>query len=313
MLLLCAVLIALSQGSAAAGERISSLKVALLPIFDVLPFYVAESKGYFLEEKLSVRPVQANSAVERDQLMQSGSVDGMLTDLIANACFNRNGTNIRIVRNAMRAYPDFPMFRIVAPPGSRLKSVRDLAGVTVGMSRNTVIEYVTDRVLAGEGLPADHIVKESVPVIPERFQLLLQGKIGAATLPEPMGKSAVQDGAVAMADDSRYPSYGVSVLSFSVRALKDKPGSVRAFIRAWDKAASAINANPEAYRKMLLEKVRLPKNIEAGYVIPRFPGNEVPDRAQWADVMKWMIKKGLVAKPLPYEGSVTAEFLKPGR
>jgi len=46
--------------------------------------------------------------------------------------------------------------------------------MAVGISKNTIIEYVTDRLLAAEGLNHQTIIKKSVPVIPERYQLELR-------------------------------------------------------------------------------------------------------------------------------------------
>jgi NitT/TauT family transport system substrate-binding protein len=80
-------------------------------------------------------------------------------------------------------------------------------------------------------------------------------------------------------------------------------------LRAWDRAAEKINANPEVYRSMLLEKIRLPKNVQETYALPPFPRSQVPDSRQWADVMNWLIEKGLLDSRLPYEDSITTDFL----
>jgi len=287
------------------------MRVALLPILDSLPFYAAQENGYFAQAGIRVEAVPVNSGLDRDQLMQTGMVDGMLNEMHTTANFNRDSTRVKIVRVARKAYPDFPLFRILAAPGSTVKSPGDIAGQAIGVSKNTIIEYVTERLLSAEGLRADDIVKQSIPTIPERFQLLLQGRIKAATLPDPLAKSAMESGAVLVIDDSSHPFYSVSVLSFSFETLEKKPESVRAFLACWDRAASAINADPETYRKLLLEKVRMPKNVSTTYSIPPYPGNEVPEKAQWDDVMNWMIEKSLLKTPLIYEDSVTTEFITP--
>jgi NitT/TauT family transport system substrate-binding protein len=294
-------------------DETPQIRVALLPILDSLPFYVAESKGFFKEMGVTVVPVPVNSGLDRDQLMQAGSVDGMLNEMTTTASFNRDGVKVKIVRDARRAYEHFPLFRVLAAPGCSLKSAKDLAGVPLGISKNTIIEYVTDRLLAEEGLDVKEISKQSVPVIPERFQLLLQGRLKAATLPDPLAKSALESGAILVVDDSSHPRYSVSVLSFSVKALQEKPDSVRLFLAAWDRAAAALNEDPDLYRGILLEKVRMPRNVENTYTIPPYPRNTVPASSQWNDVMEWMVQKGLLKRPLPYEESVTLDFITPAK
>jgi NitT/TauT family transport system substrate-binding protein len=291
------------------GKKNESLKVALLPILDVFPYYVAESEGYFVDYGVEVKAVPIASGLERDQLMQSGAIDGMLNEMMTTANFNRNRIQVKSVISARKAYPDYPLFRVLSAPGSGLTSTAGLAGVSIGISKNTIIEYVTDRLLTAEGLEAKTIAKKSLPVIPERYQLLLQGRLKAATLPDPLAKSAIEAGAGEIVDDSAYPRYSVSVLSFHIDSLKNKARAVRLFLKAWDRAAAAINKNPESFRELLLKKIRVPKNIQNTYQIPPFPRREIPDAEQWADVMKWMTDKGLLAAALPYDGSITAGFL----
>ena len=298
-----------SEINAQQGKKAESLKVALLPILDAFPFYVAESEGYFVDYGVDVKAVPVASGLERDQLMQSGANDGMLNEMITTANFNRSRLQVKSVISARKAYPDYPLFLVLSAPGSSLTSTAGLAGVPIGISKNTIIEYVTDRLLTAEGLDPNAIVKKSVPVIPERYQLLLQGQLKAATLPDPLAKSAIKAGAGEIVDDTAYPDYSVSVLSFNINALKNKAPAIRLFLKAWDRAAAAINKDPESFRGLLLKKIRVPENIQNTYQIPPYPRREVPDAGQWTDVMNWMTGKGLLASALPYDDSITADYL----
>jgi NitT/TauT family transport system substrate-binding protein len=168
---------------------------------------------------------------------------------------------------------------------------------------------VTDRLLEAEHLKPEDIKNISVPVIPERFQLLMQGQLSAATLPDPMAKSAMAAGAVLVIDDAKYPQFAVSVLSFGIQSLGRRPVEVRNFLKAWDQAVADIDARPENYRDLLLKKIRVPKNIQDTFKIPPYPRKTVPDGEQWADVMAWMVSKKLLKHPLPYQPSVTSAFL----
>ena len=290
-------------------NQIASLKVALLPILDAFPYYVAEANGYFNDYGVNVKAVPVASGLERDQLMQSGAIDGMLNEMITTANFNRDRIQVKTVISARKAHPNYPLFRLLSAPGSGLRSASDLAGVPIGISKNTIIEYVTDRLLTAGGLDPQTIVKKSVPAIPERYQLLLQGRLKAATLPDPLAQSALEAGAVEIVSDSSNPDYSVSVLSFSVNALDNKAGAVRLFLKAWDRAAAAINEKPESFRALLLEKIRVPKNIRKIYKIPLYPRHEVPDAGQWSDAVNWMVARGLLNSPLPYKDSITADYL----
>jgi NitT/TauT family transport system substrate-binding protein len=293
----------------ALASETGPLKIALLPILDSFPFYVAEAKGYFKKQGVRVKAVPVGSGLERDQLMQAGEINGMLNEMMSSANFNREKIQVKIVSAARKAYQNYPLFRILSAPGSRIDTPEKLAGASIGISKNTIIEYVTDRLLSEEKIPAAQIEKQSIPVIPERYQLLMQGRIKAATLPDPLAKSAMQAGAGLVVDDAKYPRYSLSVLTFSVQTLENRSGDVRGFLKAWDQAAADINASPEAHRGLLLKKIRVPKNVQQSYKIPAYPRKEVPEPGQWADVMDWMVSKGLLNQALPYEDCVTTTFL----
>lgn len=287
----------------------NSLKIALLPILDSLPYYAADANGYFDEYGIQVTAVPVASGLERDQLMQAGAIDAMLNEMTTTANFNRDKARVKIVMSARKADRSHPLFRILSAPGSGLRSPKNLTGAVIGISMNTIIEYVTDRLLAAEGLNPTEIIKKSVPVIPERYQLLLQGRIAAATLPDPLARSALEAGAGHVVDDSSHPQYSVSVLTFSTITLEAKPGVVRLFLKAWDRAVAKINTNPELFRALLLEKIRVPQNIQKIYQIPRFPRRHVPSAEQWDDIMDWMVTKGLLDSPLLYQPSITTDYL----
>ena len=306
---LLTVLISVYEGSAGNRQRSESLKIALLPIPDVLPFHVARHKGYFKAEGIVVEGLPVFSSLDRDQLMQAGQLDAMLTELATTANFNRNGVRVQIVCTARKPIDGHSLFRILSAPDTAIRSITDLSGASLGISKNTVIEYVTDRLLSAGGMDPAKVKKKSVPVIPERYQLLMQGQIQAATLPEPLSSSALAAGANQIIADSDDPRYSVSVISFSSKTLHSRPAAVRAFLRAWSDAAADINADPEAYRRVMLSALRVPDNVRQHFPVPVFPSPQVPDKQQWSDVMDWMIAKNLLTKPLPYAESVTAAYL----
>jgi NitT/TauT family transport system substrate-binding protein len=287
------------------------LKVALLPIVDSLPFYVAQQEGYFQAAGVEVVAVKVASAVARDQLMQTGQVDGMLNEIISAANFNRVRPQVQVVSVVRRARPGHPLFRLLAAPGRQTPAISSLAGVAVGISRHTVIEYVTDRLLASAGLDPQLVRKQSVPSIPERYQLLIQGQLAAATLPDPLAMSAVRAGAVLVADDTPVADYSLSILTFSVSAIESRPEEINAFIDSWHRAAAKINADPQSQRALMLEKIRIPPNVRASFRIPPFARHLVPTEDQWQDAMHWMQSRRLLDVPLPYRESVTDRFISP--
>jgi len=183
--LLVLALLVMSGCTAQPGQP-QPLKVAVLPVLDSLPLYVAESQGYFAAAGIDVELVPVGSAPERDQLMQSGQIDGMLTELVTTLNYNRTEAKIKIVRFARVATSEYPVFRILAAAGSGIATAADLRNVPIGISEGTVIEYMTDRVLAQAGLLPEEISKIAVAKIADRSALLESGELKAAVMPDPL-------------------------------------------------------------------------------------------------------------------------------
>jgi len=295
--------------SSFGGDDKESLRLALLPIPDVLPVYVALEKGYFKELGVTVEPLSVGSAVERDQLMQAGKVDGMINEISGAANFNRDKTQVKIISVARSPIGENPLFRILAAPGSGITTVAGLAGVPIGISKNTVIEYISTRLLTTGGLTAKEIEYKSIPVLPERLQLLLQGQVKAVTLPDPLGAAAIKAGAIEVVNDTDRRDVSASVITFSTDSLENKTDMVKNFMIAWTRAAEDLNQDPAAYEQLMLKKIRVPKNIQGEFAIPPMPINALPTKAQWDDVMEWMVERKLLTTPLAYEESVSSDFL----
>jgi len=303
---LCFSLVSVATGTVEENRR---LRLALLPIPSVLPIFVAEDNGYFEELGITIDTLPVGSAVERDQLMQAGQIDGMINEISGAAIFNREKSQVKIVAIARSPMGERPIFRILAAPGSKLSSIKDLADVPIGISKNTVIEYITNRLMVAGGVETKAIKYKSVPVLPERLQLLLSGQIKAATLPDPLGASAMRAGALEIVNDTAQSSVSASVISFSMAALTGKTEAVKQFMIAWDRAVSDLNADPAKYKGLMLKRIRVPKNVHDSFSIPPYPRKVVPSREQWDDVMAWLVEKKILSAPLVYEDSITSDFL----
>jgi NitT/TauT family transport system substrate-binding protein len=289
------------------GKR---LRVAVLPILDSLPLYVAEVEGFFAEEGIEVELITAGSAAERDQLLQAGQVDAVITDLVSLALVNRDETRLVTVRYAMVPTADFAQFRILAAPNADVQSPTDLAGAAIGVSEGTVIEYVTDRLLAAEGLAPDQIEILAVPKIPDRMALLTAGELTAATLPEPLGSLALQQGAQLVIDDTAHPEVSCSLFAVRAGVLTDQPEVVQSFVRAIDRAGAAINDDKASWVNLLTEKQIVPAPLIGSYTLPDYPTPAVPTEAQYFDVAAWLRETGRLDAAPAYGDVVSDEYVK---
>lgn len=290
-----------------AGED-ASLKVGVLGILDTLPMYVAEQEGGFKAQGITVELVPFKSALERDTAFQAGQIDGMLNDLVSAALVNKDADRARVVRVAMRPAPDRAMFRLLVAPKSTAKTALDLKGAEIAISKSTVIEYVTDMLLNSGGLKPDQAAYVPIPDIALRVSSLVEGKVPAATLPEPLASLAIKQGAKPLLDDSRITG-GQSVITFSLNTINKKPNTLKRFLVAYEDGVKALNANPTKYNDLLVEKGRVPPEVKDSFAMPPFPVASVPAAGEVESATAWMVSKGLLPRNIGYTLLVDGSFL----
>ena len=87
LVLALAAVMAMSALLAGCGSRqaekkeLQGLAVGVMPDIDSVPIIIAQEKGYFAEEGLKVDIQKFKSAMDRDAALQSGNLDGAVSDL----------------------------------------------------------------------------------------------------------------------------------------------------------------------------------------------------------------------------------------
>ncbi len=312
VLLLSLVLSACAQAASPtspANPEPATLKIAVLPILDTLPMYVAQQEGFFTKHGVNVEFIPVGSAAERDQVITAGQADGMINEIVSTQFYNKDKIQVQIVRFAQAATPNSAMFRILASGKSGITSVEQLKGVPIGISQGTVIAYLTDRLLKAQGLSQNEIQTIAVPKISDRMALLGSGELEAAMLPEPLSSLAEQQGAKVILDDTSRPEYSYSTIAFRKAVIDQNPEAIRAFLAAIEDATNLINQDPAKFSNLLTEQNLVPPPLSGTFSVPKFATAGIPTQAQWDDVLNWAKDNSLLTKDVSYQDSVTAKYL----
>jgi len=308
LLLILFSLVAGACGSPAPAGPVT-LRIAVLPILDALPMYVAQQEGLFTKHNVVVEFIPAGSAAERDQIILAGQADGMINEIISTLLYNKDGIQVQIVRMARTATTTFPQYRVLASAQSGITTVAGLSGVPIGISEGTIIQYIANRLLQAEGLTNDQITTIAVPNISERMQLLASGELQGAIMPDPLSSLAIQQGAVVVVDDTAHPEYGYSTYAFRQAVIEENPEAIRGFLAALEEAVTMVNADPTAWDSLLTDQSLVPASLIGSYEIPPFPTASIPTQVQWDDALAWATETGLISTNVLYSDSVTDTYL----
>ena len=269
------------------AERLPKLTIGLMPDTDSIPFIIAAERGYFAEEGVEVDLVSFKSAMERDAALQSGNLDGAVSDLLAVIFARSGGFSVHAT-----SYTD-GNYNLIAGNNSGIASVGDLRGKEIAVSRNTIIEYVTDEILAANGMREQDIAKIVIPQIPARLEMLQSGNLSAAVLPEPMAS-------IAAASGSRYItgsgdlSINPGVIVFTDVALQDKEKSIHAMYRSYDKAIQYLNDAPRTdYIDFVIERSGFPISAHNALQLKPYRPAGMPKRKDVEEAVRWVKSKEL--------------------
>ena len=88
------------------------------------------------------------------------------------------------------------------------------------------------------------------------------------------------------------------VMLFSKKTLDSRLDLVKAFYRAYYRAASMINANPDAYRNYLVEQASFPEAIKNSYRFVSYRKPILPEDSQIRNVLSWLKERKLLEADL---------------
>jgi NitT/TauT family transport system substrate-binding protein len=290
------------------SSHAGKLRFGTLGVIQALPLYVAAEKGFFSNRGIEVELVNFNSAMEKDMALTAGQISGYFGDLMTPIVLRANATPLRIVATLFNTTGAQRMFAILAPPGGPQKTLAQVAKDGIAGSSNTIIEYITVRILEGQKIPVDSLNMIEVKNIPIRLQILLTGQASGVALPEPLVTLAEMKGARVLADDA---GKGISstILAFLDHTLKESPKTVQSFLAGVSEASAFISKHPEEVRPIMNRYCQVPEPLHQRFAIPQFPKPTVPSLTHVMDVYQWLRQKGIIKTEMTYKQMVADGYL----
>lgn len=281
-----------------------TITIGVMPDTDSIPLVIADKKGYFKAEGVNVKIVHFTSARDRDSALQSGKIDGAVSDVLAAAFINDSGFKMKIISATSGSY------KLVASKKSGIKKISDVKGKNVAISKNTLIEYSTDKILESAQINPSDVKKIAIPQIPIRLEMLQNGKVDAAVLPEPMASLAILNGGTLISSTDKL-GINPGVLMFTKAAIDSNQKGVKQILSAYNKAAGYLNKTPKAsYIDMVIKECSFPVNIKDSIVVPKYKDVYLPVNSDVTSVLTWLRQKNLIKKEYKYSDLVDSQFVR---
>lgn len=281
-----------------------TINIGVMPDVESIPFVIAEKNGYFEKEGVKVKIIHFKSAKDRDSALQSGKLDGVITDIVAVVFANEGGFDLKIIAK------NDGNIELLAGKDAGIKSAKDLKGKDIGLSTNTIMEYTLDKMLeAAQITPAD-INKAAIPQLPTRLEMLQGGKIDGAILPEPLAGLAIENGAIVLNSTDQMANKA-GAIAFTGKSLKESSEEIKAIFRAYNDGVAYLAREPVAsYADFIIEAQGFPASIKDSLQLPQYSEAELPEEKMVADVVQWMQAKNLIKGSYEYTDLVDETILR---
>lgn len=270
----------------------TKLTVGVMGSIDAVPLVIAKENGYFEEEGVDLDLQIFKAANDRDAALQAGELDGVLCDETAISIYQNSGIDMKITGTTNGSWT------LVAGKDSGITSLSDLKGKKVGISKNTMIEYLADDIALSNGLEVSDIEKVAIPAMPARLEALKNNQIDAAILPAPFNDTAVADGGVEITKIYN-KDIMISVTAFLQEVIDKDANAIKGFYNAYNKAIEFINSNDiSEYEDIIISTVGYSEDMRGNIVLPEFKTNYLPAEENVQNVLDWSKEKGLLTKDI---------------
>ncbi|WP_433512084.1 ABC transporter substrate-binding protein [Nonomuraea sp. CA-143628] len=278
-----------SPGASANGKGLekSEIKVGALPIPDAVSLYIANEKGFFKEEGLTVQPVTITGGAVAIPQVKSGALDISQTNYVSTFLAASRGDKLKLVADAYQAGPN--TFNIMVPKDSPIKTVADLKGKTVLVNnlRNVATLAVTTQ-LKVAGL-TENDVKFAEKPFPDMGNAITSGQADACWITEPfITANQSKLGFRKLADTMTGETEDLPIAGWMATDewAKKNPKTLAAFQRAIAKAQSLASSNRKEIEAMLPKYTKIDAKTASVITLGTFPSELSATRLQKvADLM----------------------------
>lgn len=236
---------------------------------------IIKEQGWLEAEGVEVNWVQSAGSNKANEALRAGAIDVGSTAGSAALLARSNGSPIQVV--ALYSQPEWAA--LVAPAGSDITEIEDLAGKSVAATKGTDPYFFLLQSLDAHGLTADDITVENLQHA-DGWAALQNGSVDAWAGLDPIMAGAEESGATLFFRNLDFNSYGF--LNAREDFLAEKPELAQLVVDAYAAAALWAAENPVETAQILADVAGLDLAVAEKVILERsnLDVDQVPGAAQ---------------------------------
>jgi NitT/TauT family transport system substrate-binding protein len=277
-----------TSSGAKNGLESSSLKVGILKIGDILPYWAADEQGFFKKQGLSVKTVEMAGGAAIQPAVQSGQLDLGWSNVVSVVLAKSKGFDFRFFSGGVFLGPGHYQNQVVlVKKNSPITSPAQLVGKTVGFNLlGGINELAVRATLQREGIDPGKVKMVELGT-PQVVPPLVQGRVDAVAANEPQITIGRQNDSVRILMPNPFGALGkepfLAGFMSTSKWLDAHPKTAAAFSRAIAEATRWVDQNPDAAHQLLSKHTGIPAKV-VDKMIPSIPKPTVTP----ADIQPWI-------------------------
>jgi putative hydroxymethylpyrimidine transport system substrate-binding protein len=289
----------LAWSGPARAETPLTLMLDWFPNVDHLPVYVAQQRGYFADQDVSVNILSPSDTADALKLAAAGKVDLAVSYEPQTVMAAARGFDVRVVGRLI----GHPLTTLLFLKSGGFTTPADLNGRTIGYTVPGLMDVLMDAFAKVNGIKDYQLVNVGFSIVPA----LSAGRVDAVMGPfktyetVTMAAEGLEAGFFEL-EKWGIPDYDELIFICGAKTLADKKKAVNGFVRAVARGIDAVAASPDAaladYFRAVPDADRAVETAAFGLTRPYYATGQVCDPKRWQAFADFALKHGLIEKPV---------------
>ena len=178
-----------NQSSSNEDDDTLSIRLAVLPTLDCLPYYYAEEEGIFDSLGLHIRLESFAAAMDADTAFCNKKADAIVSDMVKAVLWRSGGDSVSVVMSGeLKLY-------LMTAYSARIRQTKSLKEKIIGITRHSAVDMFTDEMLWDAGFISTDLNKPQINNMTLRCLMVDQNQYDGAVMPEPYASECEARGA----------------------------------------------------------------------------------------------------------------------
>ena len=273
----------------------AALHVALMPVHDCFPAFYAQRMGIYDRLGLDLRILTLQAQLDTDTALTRGRAELIYSDLARAIFMQQDTTPLRAV-----AATEGTLQLITARRG-RVRQLNQLKERMVAVARHSITDYWSDRLTDTARMARADIFRPQINNVRIRTDMLCNGTMDAAFLPEPYASEALLRGNTQnFTTKELTPQLVAFVASEAATTDSTRRRQLQLFCQGYDEAVELLNRGGvrDTLAAMYKQLCQTPDTLIDTLLkaTSRFTPLRAPQQSDADAALQWLQSRGKVKK-----------------